>query len=302
MSYVKQNQDLKFELPPSQLHIINSPAIFPDEPVAPVNHSRATRPTRLDDYSFGEPKEIPAGSHSIHPAKAALRLVPEPFQLPPAPKYISGELLVAGQPSVQTGVSYVFKRLMDLVGALALLVLLAIPMVIVAIAIKLDSPGPVIFRQIRVGKNGRVFTFFKFRSMYTDADARLEDLKHLNETQGATFKMKNDPRITRIGRFIRRSSLDELPQLFNVLAGQMSLVGPRPGLVREAAHYRPDQYRRLAVTPGLTGLWQVSGRSSLSFEDMVRLDIYYVEHWSLWFDLKILFRTIGAVIRAEGAY
>jgi exopolysaccharide biosynthesis polyprenyl glycosylphosphotransferase len=266
----------------------------------PLPQSQTARFIHLDEASLAETKEAQG-----QPAKAALRLVPEPLPLAPVPKntlYLSPELSTARAQAAQTGISYILKRLMDLVGALVLLVLLAIPMVMVAIAIKLDSPGSVIFRQIRVGKNGRVFTFFKFRSMYIDADARLEELQHLNETQGATFKMKNDPRITRVGRFIRRSSLDELPQLFNVLAGQMSLVGPRPGLVREAAHYRPDQYRRLAVSPGLTGLWQVSGRSSLSFEEMVKLDIYYVEHWSLWFDLKILFRTIGAVIRAEGAY
>lgn len=310
MSYAKQQRGLKLDLPHSQLHLINSRAILPDETVTlaknpPLHQSHPVRRIRLDEAELEEAKASQAGSQAGHHSKAALRLVPEPFQLAPVPKntlYLNPELPITSEQPVQTGISYLCKRWMDLVGSLILLLVLAIPMLMLAIVIKLDSPGPVIFRQIRVGKNGRVFTFFKFRSMYTDADARLEDLKHLNETQGATFKMKNDPRITRVGRFIRRSSLDELPQLFNVLAGQMSLVGPRPGLVREAAHYRPDQYRRLAVSPGLTGLWQVSGRSSLSFEEMVKLDLYYVEHWSLWFDLKILFRTIGAVIRAEGAY
>jgi exopolysaccharide biosynthesis polyprenyl glycosylphosphotransferase len=306
LRYVKQNQDLKLDLPHPQLNIItasNLTTTIPDEAATRSNnHSlprvRTVRRIRLNEYSLGEAKEIQTASQP----KVALRPVPEPFKLAAAAKSIPHKRWPAAEWPVQTGVAYLIKRTMDLTGALVLLVLLAIPMLIVAIAIKLDSPGPVIFRQTRVGKNGKVFTFFKFRSMHTGADARLEELQGFNETQGATFKMKNDPRITKMGRFIRRSSLDELPQLFNVLAGQMSLVGPRPGLVREAANYRPDQYRRLAVTPGLTGLWQVSGRSSLSFEEMVRLDIYYVEHWSLWFDLKILFRTIGAVIRAEGAY
>ncbi|HEX2914184.1 MAG TPA: sugar transferase [Chloroflexia bacterium] len=194
------------------------------------------------------------------------------------------------------------KRSIDILGSLALLLVAAIPMTIVAIAIKLDSRGPIIFRQTRVGKNNKTFTFYKFRSMYVDADIRLAELEHLNETNGATFKMKRDPRVTRVGRFIRRTSIDELPQLFNVLFGQMSLVGPRPGLPREVTRYQDWHYRRLEVTPGLTGLWQVSGRSALTFEDMVKLDIYYVEHWSIWMDIKILFKTVKAVLQADGAY
>jgi exopolysaccharide biosynthesis polyprenyl glycosylphosphotransferase len=202
----------------------------------------------------------------------------------------------------QSGTPYFIKRMIDLVGGLFLLALSAIPMLLAALIIKLDSAGPVIFRQTRVGKNGKVFTMYKFRSMYTDADKRLAELVAYNETQGATFKMRNDPRITRIGRLIRRTSLDELPQLFNVVFGQMSLVGPRPGLPCEVANYQPWQYRRLEVTPGMTGLWQVKGRSSLTFEEMVKLDIYYTEHWSLGFDLKILVKTVKVVLKAEGAY
>jgi exopolysaccharide biosynthesis polyprenyl glycosylphosphotransferase len=310
LRHVRQNQDLKLDLPHSQLNIIASPTlttpgseeIVAESALHPLTHRHATRRIHLNEYSFGEVKENHAVSEPDHAAKPVLRLVPEPLKLLTVPTVIDAEWLPSAEQPVQTGLAYVIKRLIDITGALVLLVLLAIPMLIVAIAIKLDSSGPLIFRQIRVGKHGKVFTFYKFRSMYTGADARLHELQHFNETQGATFKMKNDPRITKVGRFIRRSSLDELPQLFNVLAGQMSLVGPRPGLVHEAANYRPAQYRRLAVTPGLTGLWQVSGRSSLSFEEMVILDIYYVENWSLWLDLKILFRTLGAVIRAEGAY
>jgi exopolysaccharide biosynthesis polyprenyl glycosylphosphotransferase len=235
----------------------------------------------------------------------AITLVPDLFKLQPnqmSVQSVNGVPVIVTDRPAQSGTSYLFKRLVDTIGALLLLMLAAIPMMVVAIAIKLDSKGPVIFRQTRVGKNGKVFTFLKFRSMYTDADVRLAELQAYNETEGATFKMKNDPRVTRVGRFIRRTSLDELPQFFNVLFGQMSLVGPRPGLPREVTNYRPWQYRRLEVTPGLTGLWQVNGRSSISFEDMVKLDIYYAEHWSFWLDLKILFQTVRAVLRTEGAY
>jgi len=199
-------------------------------------------------------------------------------------------------------VQYAVKRAVDIAASAALLLVLGIPLLAIALAIKLDSKGPVIFRQTRVGKNGKPFTFLKFRSMHTDADQRLAQLMEFNETEGATFKMKNDPRVTRVGRFLRRSSMDELPQLLNILYGHMSLVGPRPGLPREVKNYQEWQYRRLSVTPGLTGLWQVSGRSSVSFETMTKLDIYYVENWSLWLDFKILLKTIKAVATGHGAY
>jgi lipopolysaccharide/colanic/teichoic acid biosynthesis glycosyltransferase len=198
--------------------------------------------------------------------------------------------------------AFVVKRAVDIVGAVIILLLAAIPVVLITIAVKLDSKGPVIFRQTRVGKNGRHFTLFKFRSMYIDADARLDQLIQFNETRGVTFKMKNDPRITRVGRFLRRTSLDELPQLVNVLMGQMSLVGPRPGLPREVINYQAWQYRRLEVIPGLTGLWQVSGRSAIGFEEMTKLDIYYMYRWSLWMDLKILVKTVTTVLSGRGAY
>lgn len=194
------------------------------------------------------------------------------------------------------------KRSVDLIGATVFLLIFAIPLVFIALVVKLDSKGPVIFKQTRVGKNGKYFTFYKFRSMYTDADQRIAQLLEFNETKGATFKMKNDPRVTRVGRFLRRTSIDEIPQLLNIILGQMSLVGPRPGLPREIMRYQPWQYRRLEVTPGLTGLWQVSGRSSIGFEEMIKLDIYYVEHYSFMLDVKILFKTVAAVLSGKGAY
>lgn len=194
------------------------------------------------------------------------------------------------------------KRSVDFVGSLALLTLLAPVMAAVALAIKFEDGGPVLFRQVRVGRGGEVFNCLKFRSMVTDAEARLAALTALNEGAGPLFKMTNDPRITRIGRVIRRYSLDELPQLWNVLRGDMSLVGPRPALTRETAEYDDDTRRRLEVRPGLTGLWQVSGRSRLSWDDTVRLDLYYVDNWSMTQDLVILAKTAKAVVGSDGAY
>jgi exopolysaccharide biosynthesis polyprenyl glycosylphosphotransferase len=184
-------------------------------------------------------------------------------------------------------------------GILAILPLL----VAIALAVRLDSRGPVIFRQKRVGLNGEEFTMLKFRSMSADAESRLAEIAHLDEHgTGQLFKVKNDPRITRVGAFIRRYSLDELPQLFNVLRGEMSLVGPRPPLPREVEAYSPVAMPRLKVKPGLTGLWQVSGRSDLSVEESVRLDLRYVENWSLMMDAMILWKTARAVLGKSGAY
>ena len=194
------------------------------------------------------------------------------------------------------------KRALDITVAAALLVLAAPLMLLIALAIKLDSPGPVIFRQRRVGKDGRPFTFYKFRGMVADAEARLHEVAHLNEVDGPIFKSRRDPRVTRVGRVLRRTSLDELPQLWNVLRGDMSLVGPRPPLPTEVTRYEPWQRDRLLVPGGITGLWQVSGRNLLGFEDMVRLDLEYITRWSLWLDLRILLRTILVVLTARGAY
>ena len=200
------------------------------------------------------------------------------------------------------GLGLVLKRCFDFLAASLLVVALSPFMLLVAILIKLDSRGPVIYRQQRVGRNGKLFNMYKFRSMRPDADRLLEKLWNQNEADGIAFKIHDDPRVTRLGRFLRKYSIDELPQLFNVLKGDMSLVGPRPPLPIEVEHYGAWEWRRLEVTPGITGLWQVSGRSDLSFSQWVNLDIYYIENWSLILDLKILLKTIPAVIRGEGAY
>jgi exopolysaccharide biosynthesis polyprenyl glycosylphosphotransferase len=193
------------------------------------------------------------------------------------------------------------QRLMDLIAAPVLLMLLFPIFLTIAVLIWIDSPGPVLFIQKRVGKDGREFSFYKFRSMVRNAESLRASLEALNERDGPVFKMKNDPRVTRIGRFIRKYSLDELPQLFNVVIGDMSLIGPRPALPKEVAQYTPRQAQRLAVTPGVTGLWQVSGRSEMSFEDSVKLDLYYIQNQSLLLNLRILLMTIPAVLRADGA-
>lgn len=215
---------------------------------------------------------------------------------------------VAGLPLVHVttprleGMKAFAKRSFDVLAAGALLVLLCLPMSLVALLIKLDSRGSVFFQQTRIGKEGQGFHMYKFRSMRSDAERQLEALIQLSEGNEVLFKMKNDPRVTRIGKWIRRYSIDELPQLFNVLKGDMSLVGPRPPLPHEVAAYEQHEHRRLMVKPGITGLWQVSGRSDLSWEESVRLDLYYVENWSPAQDLMILFRTLRAVLARDGAY
>ncbi|MEV0724008.1 sugar transferase [Micromonospora purpureochromogenes] len=215
---------------------------------------------------------------------------------------------VAGLPLIHVeapefrGARKLVKEFVDRAAA-ALAVLLLLPLgAAVALAIRLDSRGPVLFRQTRVGRGGREFGVLKFRTMVLNADALLDELAVRNETDGLMFKMRDDPRVTRVGRLLRKWSLDELPQLVNVLLGQMSLVGPRPPLPSEVARYDGDVARRLLVKPGMTGLWQVSGRSDLSWEDGIRLDLYYVENWSLAADLTILWKTFGAVLRGRGAY
>lgn len=194
------------------------------------------------------------------------------------------------------------KRVLDLVVASVALLLSAPIMLMTAILIKIDSPGPIIFRQPRVGKWGSEFSCYKFRSMYIDAEERLRDLRQRNEADGPVFKIKRDPRITRVGRVIRKLSIDELPQIFNVLRGEMSLVGPRPPLPREVAEYSYEQIGRLNAVPGITGLQQVSGRSDLDFKRWVELDLQYIEEQSLLKDIEILLRTIPAVIFGKGAY
>ena len=175
-------------------------------------------------------------------------------------------------------------------------------MALIALAVKMDTPGPVLFRQDRVGQGGKPFTLYKFRSMKIGAEDQKDLLRDLNEADGPIFKIKDDPRVTRVGRGLRRLSLDELPQFYNVLRGDMSIVGPRPPLSEEVAQYQTWHMRRLDVAPGITGLWQVSGRSELPFDEMALLDIYYAEQWSPALDLKILLRTIPTILFGDGAY
>jgi exopolysaccharide biosynthesis polyprenyl glycosylphosphotransferase len=215
---------------------------------------------------------------------------------------VSGlQLLYVEQPEF-TGPTWAMKEAFDrTVAALALAVLSPL-LALIAVAVRLSSPGPVVFRQVRVGRDGKTFTVYKFRTMVVDAEKHLEALWELSEGNGVLFKLKDDPRVTGVGRLLRRLSLDELPQLWNVLVGNMSLVGPRPALPTEAERYGRSTARRLLVKPGITGLWQVSGRSDLSWEDSVRLDLYYVENWSFAGDIQILWKTVSAVVRAHGAY
>jgi exopolysaccharide biosynthesis polyprenyl glycosylphosphotransferase len=209
-------------------------------------------------------------------------------------------LLHVEEPTI-SGLGWVIKNLMDRVAAGFGLLLLSPILAAIAIAIRMSDPGPVFFRQARVGREGEKFLVWKFRTMYTDAEERLAALTDQNETDGLLFKIRNDPRVTPIGNLLRRTSLDELPQLINVLKGEMSLVGPRP-LPAEDGDFLGDVRRRMLVRPGITGLWQVSGRSDLSWDDAVRLDLYYVDNWSLTLDLLILGRTLRAVVARRGAY
>ena len=196
----------------------------------------------------------------------------------------------------------VLKRVMDICGAVVGLILCGIISIFLVPAIKLDSPGPAIFSQIRIGKNGRRFKFYKFRSMYVDAEERKKELMKNNEMDGLMFKMEDDPRITKVGKFIRKTSLDEFPQFWNVLVGDMSLVGTRPPTEDEFNKYNGHYKRRLMMTPGITGLWQVSGRSSITdFDEVVKLDLEYIDNWSLLGDIKILFKTVYSVIKRDGA-
>ncbi|CAM4139404.1 sugar transferase [Paenibacillus alkaliterrae] len=197
----------------------------------------------------------------------------------------------------------VFKRTIDVTGSLLGLILLSPLFVIIAILIKIEDPkGSVLFYQTRIGKNEKPFRMYKFRSMVSNAEEKLKELLAQNEIEGAMFKMKNDPRITKIGKFIRKTSIDELPQLINVLRGEMSLVGPRPPLVREVAEYTDYDKLRLTVKPGCTGLWQVSGRNELSFKQMVELDLRYIQNRSVGFDLKIIFKTFKVLLGAKDAF
>ncbi|MFT8710277.1 MAG: sugar transferase [Sporolactobacillus sp.] len=197
----------------------------------------------------------------------------------------------------------IFKRSMDIIGAIVGILVLSPILLFIALIIKAGDPkAPILFKQIRVGLHGHLFQIYKFRSMVVNAEDLLDNLIDQNEVSGAMFKMKDDPRVTRIGHFIRRTSLDELPQLFNVLRGNMSLVGPRPPLPREVANYSVYDKQRLLVRPGCTGLWQISGRSNLGFEEMVRLDLKYITNRNLGLDLKIILKTIGVLFGSKNAF
>lgn len=224
--------------------------------------------------------------------------------------------MTAAQPQVKTGagidyspkaeqeltVYSVTKRVIDIIGATFGLILLSPVFLLVAVLIKLDSRGPAIHKQERLGLNGETFMFYKFRSMVSGAHKQKESLNHLNGASGPMFKIKEDPRITRIGNFLRKSSIDELPQLFNVLKGEMSLVGPRPPLPEEVREYTKEQVERLTIIPGITGLWQVLGRSDLTFDEQIYLDRVYIKNQSVWLDLGLLLLTIPAVLSRRGAY
>jgi exopolysaccharide biosynthesis polyprenyl glycosylphosphotransferase len=215
---------------------------------------------------------------------------------------IDGRLMIYVEPANRSRTQLLLKRSFDVVIA-GVTLLLTLPIVLVAaIAIKLNSPGPVLFRQVRVGKDGVNFEMFKLRTMVQDAEARRGDLEDRNECSGPLFKMRADPRITSVGRFLRKASIDELPQLWNVIRGEMSVVGPRPALPKETEQWTPDLRDRLRVLPGITGMWQVSGRSEADFELYRRLDLYYVDNWSLMHDVKILFKTVFVVVAGHGAH
>ena len=206
------------------------------------------------------------------------------------------------KPVTLHGLTYIYKRFFDVVFSISVTSVLIFPLLLIALIIKLDSKGPALFGQPRLGHRQKPFHFLKFRTMIQNADHFLEELKKKNNRSGPVFKMKNDPRITRIGKWLRNYSIDEIPQILNVLRGQMSLVGPRPQVLWEAAAYNDWARKRLNVLPGITGLWQVSGRASLSYEEMIELDVYYIEHWSPGLDLKILLRTVPAILGGRGAY
>ena len=215
---------------------------------------------------------------------------------------VAGIPLMTVQRTPLEGWGRITKRTTDIAGSLAALVFVTLAFPFIALAIKSGSRGPVLFKQRRVGKEGREFTSYKFRTMVDDAEKQLKGLRKKNEASGPVFKIKNDPRITKVGRFLRKTSLDEVPQFWNVLKGDMSLVGPRPPLPSEVKQYDRTERRRLTVKPGITGPWQVSGRSDVSFDEWVKLDLYYIQNWSLLLDLTILLKTVAAVLSRRGAY
>jgi exopolysaccharide biosynthesis polyprenyl glycosylphosphotransferase len=260
---------------------------------------------------------LPIRSYHVHASRIAVlceqqgiifRLLSNLFNLKDArhgAEELDGAALITHYSTVMEGWPLIAKRVLDFTVALVLLIVLAPFLAIIAILIKLTSPGPVLFVQKRVGLNKRTFNIYKFRTMVVDAEGKLQEIEHLNEVSGPVFKIKNDPRMAPIGKFLRKTSIDELPQLFNVFKGDMSLVGPRPLQLRDYELFTQAgedwQRRRFSIRPGITCLWQVAGRNSVPFEQWMELDLQYIRKWSLWLDLKILVKTIPAVLRGSGA-
>ncbi|MFL6126886.1 sugar transferase [Actinophytocola sp.] len=255
--------------------------------------------------SYWTPRRLQRLAWQLEGSGAEMVVAPTLMEVAGPRLHVSGVLgmpLLRVSAPVFTGMRRVVKGVMDRVGSAVLITLILPFLLLAAVAVAVDSRGPVFYTQRRVGKDGREFTILKFRTMVRDADKIKHRLAGVNEGAGVLFKMRRDPRVTRVGSILRRYSIDELPQLFNVFTGSMSLVGPRPPLPEESAKYEPDVRRRLLVKPGLTGLWQVSGRSDLSWEEAVRLDLRYVEDWSLAMDAMILWKTFRAVLGGQGAY
>jgi exopolysaccharide biosynthesis polyprenyl glycosylphosphotransferase len=230
--------------------------------------------------------------------------LPQPFEPRLArlrPDYLCGLPAMVCRAAPESQATLLIKAIIDRLGALAGLLLMAPIMALTALVIKLESHGPVLFKQTRSGLNGRTFQLYKFRTMCADAEGKKETLNHRNEMSGPVFKIAADPRVTKVGRFLRKYSIDEIPQFLNVLRGEMSLVGPRPPLPREVSRFDPWQHRKLSVKPGVTCLWQVNGRNRIDFEEWMRLDLEYIDNWSLWLDAKILAKTIPAVLKGTGS-
>jgi exopolysaccharide biosynthesis polyprenyl glycosylphosphotransferase len=264
---------------------------------------------RVDEVIIADPdfpqREAVELVDQCHQRAVTVRIAPSTMEiLVHRAEFVPGQSvpLFELKPPVFEGFDYALKRTFDLVGSLLIIVVLSPVLLACALAIKLTSRGPVIYRSLRPGIGGAPFSCFKFRTMYRDAHARQPALEELNEASGALFKIRDDPRVTPVGRLLRRFSIDELPQLFNVLRGQMSLVGPRPLPQRDYDRLEDWHKKRYLVTPGITGLWQVSGRSDLDFDDLVRLDFLYLERWSVFLDLSILLKTIPAVLSRRGAF
>ena len=272
--------------------------------LAQVIHRHRIDEVIIADPDFPQPQAVEVVDVA-HGQGVRVRIAPSTMELlVHRAEFVPGEAvpLFELKPPVFEGFDYVVKRTFDLVGSSLLLVVLSPVLAAAAVAVRISSRGPVVYRSMRPGIGGVPFACLKFRTMYRDADQRQADLESLNEASGPLFKMRDDPRMTPVGRFLRRYSIDELPQLFNVLRGQMSLVGPRPLPERDFQRLEEWHKKRYLVTPGITGLWQVSGRSELDFDDLVRLDFLYLERWSVFLDLSILVKTVPAVFTRRGAF